>query len=86
VRGLFLQPIGVKEERNGPPSANQGIQLNPDLTMLFLPWGWTHTSYLDQPFLLMQNLSPKDITRSNITRWKYAVCRGLYLDEVWGWG
>jgi len=54
ARILFCKPICAKEERNGPPSADQGPPT-------------AEPRALVPPFLLVQNLSPKDIARSDIT-------------------
>jgi len=44
------------------------LKLSPDMAVLFVPFGCTHTPPPVPPFLLMQNLSPKDIAGSDITR------------------
>ena len=46
------------------------LQLSPEAVMLFAPFGWTHPPPHVQPFLLVQNLSPKDIARNDITSLK----------------
>ena len=43
------------------------LQLSPEAVMLFAPFGWTHPPPPVQPFLLVQNLSPKDIAGNDIT-------------------
>ena len=43
------------------------LQLSPDTTMLFAPFGYTHPPDPIPPYLLTQNVSPKDIAGSYIT-------------------
>ena len=43
------------------------LQPSPEVAMLFLPFGCTHTPPPVAPFLLAQNVSPKDITENDIT-------------------
>jgi len=40
------------------------LRTSPDAVMLFAPFGYTHPPPPVPPFLLTQNLSPKDIARS----------------------
>ena len=47
------------------------LKMSPDAAMLFAPYGCTHPPPPDPPFLLMQNLSPKDIARSDIIKLKF---------------
>ena len=52
----FLKQMHAKEERNGPPSANQGlftIQPSPEAAMLFVPFGCTQPPPPVLPFLLV---------------------------------
>ena len=46
------------------------LKMSPDATMLFAPFGHTHPPPHVAPFLLTQNLSPKDITGSDIMKLK----------------
>ena len=46
------------------------LQLSLEAVMLFAPFGRTHPPPPVPPFLLAQNLSPKDIAGSDITSWK----------------
>jgi len=46
------------------------LRTSPDTAMLFAPFGCTHPSPPVPPFLLMQNLSPKDIPGSDIMKLK----------------
>ena len=46
------------------------LKTNPDEAMLFAPFGCTHPPPPVLPFLLTQNLSPKDIARSDIMKLK----------------
>jgi len=41
------------------------LEMSPDTAMLFTSFGCTHPPPLVPPFLLTQNLSPKDIVGSN---------------------
>ena len=61
--------IYAKKDRNGPPSANQvASKTGSDAAMLFAPFGCTHSPPPVPPFLLTQNLSPKDIAGSDIMK------------------
>ena len=42
------------------------LKMSPDTAMLFAPFGCTHPPPPVPPFLLTQNLSPKDIAGSDI--------------------
>jgi len=46
------------------------LRKNPDAAMLFAPFGCTYPPPSVLPFLLMQNLSPKDIAGSDIMKLK----------------
>jgi len=46
------------------------LKTSPDAAMLFAPFGCTHPAPPVPPFLLMQNLSPKDIAGSDIMKLK----------------
>jgi len=46
------------------------LKTSPDAAMLFAPFGCTHLPPPVPPFLLMQNLSPKDIAGSDIMKLK----------------
>ena len=46
------------------------LKANPDAAMLFAPFGCTHLPPPVPPFLLMQNLSLKDIAGSDIMKLK----------------
>jgi len=71
VRSLVSNSIYAKKDRNGPPSANQvTLKTSPDAAMLFAPFRCTHPPPPVPPFLLTQNLSPKDIAGSNIMKLK----------------
>ena len=77
ARRPFYKPVHAKEERNGPPSATQGLstakprssflQLSPEVATFSGLSVETHPPPPVPPFLLVQNLSPKDIARSDIT-------------------
>jgi len=68
TRRHFSKPIHAKEERNGPPSANQSLSTaKPRSSQLFTPIGCTRPPPPVLPFLLAQTLSPKDIAGSDIT-------------------
>ena len=60
ARRPFSNPIRAKEEGNGPPSADQGLSTAG-------PRVETRPSPPVPPFLLAQNLSPKDVAGSDIT-------------------
>jgi len=44
------------------------LETSPDTAMLFAPFGYTHPLPPVLPFLLMQNLHPNDIARSDIMK------------------
>ena len=46
------------------------LKMNPDAAMLYAPFGCTHPPPPLPPFLLKQNLSPKDIAGSDIMELK----------------
>ena len=46
------------------------LNMSPDTAMLFAPFGCTHPPPPVPPFLLTQNLSPKDIAGSDIMKLK----------------
>ena len=46
------------------------LKMSPDAAMLFAPFGCTHPPLPVLPFLLTQNLSPKDIAGSDIMKLK----------------
>ena len=46
------------------------LKTSPDAAMLFAPFGCTHPPPPVPPFLLTQNLSPKDIAGSDIMKLK----------------
>jgi len=46
------------------------LKTSPDAAMLFAPFGCTHPPPPVPPFLLMRNLSPKDIAGSDIMKVK----------------
>ena len=46
------------------------LNTSPDVAMLIAPFGCIHLPPLVPPFLLMQNLSPKDIAGSDIMKLK----------------
>jgi len=46
------------------------LKMSLDTAMLFAPFRCTHPSLPVPPFLLTQNLSPKDISGSNIMKLK----------------
>ena len=70
MRSLVSNSIYVKKDRNGPPSAKSLLRASPDAAMLFAPFGCTHPPPPVLPFLLMQNLSPKDIAGNDIMKLK----------------
>jgi len=46
------------------------LKMSPDAAMLFAPFGSAHPPPPVPPFLLTQNLSPKDIAGSDIMKLK----------------
>ena len=46
------------------------LKMSPDTAMLFSPFRYTHPPPPVPPFVLTQNLSPKDIAGSDITKLK----------------
>jgi len=53
-----------------PVPTKSFLKTGPDVAMLFAPFGCTHPPSPVPPFLLMQNLSPKDIAGSDIMKLK----------------
>ena len=51
-----------------PVPTKSFLQTSPDTAMLFAPFWCTHPPPPILPFLLKQNLSPKDIARSDIMK------------------
>jgi len=68
ARRPFSKPVRAQEERNAHPGLTKGfLQLSPEAAMLSGPRVKTRPPPPVPPFLLAQNLSPKDIARSDIT-------------------
>ena len=60
---LFLTPYTPKRTEMALPVPTKSLlRTSPDAAMLFAPFGWTHPPSPVPPFLLTQNLSPKDMT------------------------
>ena len=70
VRSLVSNFIYTKKDRNGPLSANQAVSTAELRCGLFAPFGCTYPPLPILPFLLKQNLSPKDFAGSDITKLK----------------
>jgi len=72
VRSLVSNSIYAKNDRNGPPSANQVTSKDKPRRGHAVCTLWVHppTSPCLPPFLLTQNLSPKDIAGSDIMKLK----------------
>jgi len=71
VRSLVSNSIYAKKDRNGPPSANQVASKDePRRGHAVCTFGCTHPPPPVPPFLLTQNLSPKDIAGSDIMKLK----------------
>jgi len=68
VRSLVSNSIYAKKDRNDPPSANQVA--SKDEPRRGHAVCTTHPPPPIPPFLLMQNLSPKDIAGSDIMKLK----------------
>ena len=68
---LVSNPIYAKKDRNGPPSANQVTSKDePRRSHAVCTFGCIHPPPPARPFLLTQNLSPKDIAGSDIMKLK----------------
>ena len=66
----FLSPFVQRRREMGHPVLTKGfLQLSPKAAML--PGPSVKPTYLPGPFLLVQNLSPKDIAGSDITSWQW---------------
>ena len=65
---MFLRnSIYDKKDRNGLPVPTKSLlKMSPDVAMLFALFGYTNPPPPVPPFLLTQNLSPKDIAGSDI--------------------
>jgi len=66
-RASYLHEIGIMTGSN-----HASAPMMCKITLLYSPFGCTHPPPPVPPFLLAQNLSPKDITRSDITSSKSA--------------
>ena len=65
----FLTPFMPKGIKMALPVPTKSLlKMSPDAAMLFASFGCTHPPPPDPLFLLMQNLSPKDIARSDIIK------------------
>jgi len=68
LHGLFSKPVCAQEERMAHLGLTKGfLQLSPEAAMLPAPRVETRPPPPVPPFLLVQNLSPKDIAGSDIT-------------------
>ena len=73
----FSKSICAKEERNGLSSVNEShSRTQPCCLYPLVP---THLP-LSRPFLLPENLSPKDIAGSDVRSWKFYAANA---EEVW---
>ena len=71
ARRLFSKPVRAKEERMAHPVLTKGfLQLSPEAALLPGPRVEICPPPPVPPFLLAQNLSPKDIAGSDITSLK----------------
>jgi len=70
IQGEIPYPIYAKKDRNGPPRAKLLLRMSLDAAMLFASFRCAHPPPHVPPFLLTQNLSPKDIARSDIMKLK----------------
>ena len=68
---MFLTPFMPKRTEIALPVPTKLLpRTSPDAAMLFSPFGYTHPPPPGPPFLLTQNLSPKDIAGSDILKLK----------------
>ena len=71
MRSLVSDSIYAKKDRNDPPSANQVVSRDETRHGHAVCTLWVHPPISPCPaLLLMQNLSPKDIARSDIMKLK----------------
>ena len=74
VRPLVCNSIYAKEDRNSPPSANQVVSTaEPRCGHAICTLRVTHPPPPVIPFLLKQNLSPKDIAGSEVRKLKVSL-------------
>ena len=67
--GYFLTPFMPKTMEMALPVPNKTfLPRSPDTAMLFAPSGCTHPPPPVPPFLLSQNLSPKDFAGSHMMK------------------
>jgi len=67
----FLTPFMPKRMEMALPVPTMSLlNTSPEAAMLLAPFGCTHPPPPVPPFLLMQNLSPKDIAGSDIMKLK----------------
>ena len=72
----FLSPFMPKTAEMALPVLTKTfLSRSPDTAMLFAPSGCTHPPPPVPPFLLSQNLSPKDIAGCDIMKLKVSRCR-----------
>jgi len=67
IAGFYITPFMPKRIEMALPVPTK---TSPDAAMLFAPFRCTHPPPPVPPFLLMQNLSPKDIAGSDIMKLK----------------
>ena len=66
---MFLTPFMPKRTEMALPEPNKSLlKTSPDAAMQFALFGCTHPPPPVPPFLLTQNLSPKDIAGSDIMK------------------
>ena len=71
MRSLVSNSIYAKRiEMALPVPTKSLLKMSPDVAMLFAPFRCTHPPPPVPPFLLPQNVSPKDIAGSDITKLK----------------
>ena len=70
VRLLVSNSMPKRTEMALPVPTMSFLQLSPDAAMLFAPFGCSHPPPPILPFLLKQNLSPKEIARNDIMKLK----------------
>ena len=68
--GLFITPFMPKRIEIALPVPNKFLLKTRDAAILFAPFGCTDPPPPVPPFLLTQNLSPKDIAGSDIMKLK----------------
>ena len=80
ARGVVPEPVCANKARNGPATADQGSSLaSQDSCHVYGTPGWTHPPPPIPPFLLVQNLSSKQIAPTDNMRPSQTMPYGIIV-------